>query len=670
MKNVLTFLFLLFLPVVTFAEKNDFSFSPEFKSTEEILAAYNNQQSTNCVSQIFSNALKDNANAVSELDEENVVQTWAKTTMLSADVLSRVLQCPEITSVSDDTKIIFTPIIYKFPMGRTLTINYSATPKVLKQHYLLATKRSLPNGDPNPKLMDPNDPAKYLNTEPSWYAIMVVQHDSLSEFVGPEKNNTVSLKWLDDNMDKVYPKGYHCTSRSAITPTNDYDTINQVVREVVDIEKDSNDYYVAGDVNLEWVMYAEIAADIIITVVTWGYGAAATGALKGVRAAKTSKNLIKSAKTLSKLDDVKKYTNVVRKVGQHSDDIAKISKNIKNAEKYEKALAKAEKARKAGKDATKYEKEAQEILEAAQKIDPKTTADSLKNIDKLKDQEKTLQDALKAAEKEAKELEKTSENVAQYKETTNALSDLMKYRRELRAFRRPQTGNVITRTLKSLKSLNSGADKMTKAGRIARRGMSSRSARMADWLRDATLKHGARLAKFESTAGLLYGIVAFLGDLYDRTSATSKEFSNGIEFKPLCLLSADDLEGQENVVNYGMWLMWTGNSTDASDDDAAYLQAMDFASKFYYQLDEYQDAHGANCNIDIFVVHPIIRLDETNVDDPHGEMFYLVMNENPWTTAEQFGEQITNVNAWEITQQQLEKSDPNNKYNRQAQISE
>ena len=145
----------------------------------------------------------------------------------------------------------------------------------------MATKPSLPNGDPNPKLMDPNDPGKYLNTEPSWYAIMVVQHDSLSEFVGPEKNNTVSLKWLDDNIDHVYPKGYRCTSKSAITPTNDYDTINKVVHEVVEIEKDSNDYYVAGDVNLEWVMYAEIAADIIISVATFGGGAVATGALKG-----------------------------------------------------------------------------------------------------------------------------------------------------------------------------------------------------------------------------------------------------------------------------------------------------------------------------------------------------------------------------------------------------
>jgi hypothetical protein len=289
---------------------------------------------------------------------------------------------------------------------------------------------------------------------------------------------------------------------------------------------------------------------------------------------------------------------------------------------------------------------------------------------KLENPKKYLENFNKLSPEEQAKLEKSGKDIAQYKETTEALSNLMKYRRELRALRRPQTGNIITRALKSFKAARGGAKDMTKAARVARRGMSSRSARMADWLRDATLKHGARLAKFEAATGLIYGVIAFLGDMYDKTSATSKEFSNGIEFKPLCLLSADDLEGQENVVNYGMWLMWTGNSTEASDDDAAYLQAMDFASKFYYQLDEYQDAHGANCNIDIFVVHPIIRLDETNVDDPHGEMFYLVMNENPWTTAEQFGEQITNVDAWEITQQQLEKSDPNNKYNRQAQISE
>ena len=38
------------------------------------------------------------------------------------------------------------------------------------------------------------------------------------------------------------------------------------------------------------------------------------------------------------------------------------------------------------------------------------------------------------------------------------------------------------------------------------------------------------------------------------------------------------------------------------------------------------------------------------------------MNENPWTTADQFGEQIQNLEDWERTQQNLEETDPDNKY--------
>ena len=70
----------------------------------------------------------------------------------------------------------------------------------------------------------------------------------------------------------------------------------------------------------------------------------------------------------------------------------------------------------------------------------------------------------------------------------------------------------------------------------------------------------------------------------------------------------------------------------AADDDAAYLQAMDFAEKFNYVLNEYQDEHGQNCNVDIYVVRPIIRIDETNPDEAKGELFYLFMNDIPWTS--------------------------------------
>ena len=597
-------------------------------TVEDIIALSHKEHPTNCASQIFANALREHAKEIDASDPEFKVRAWARETMTGdAEVLKKILACPELQHVADDTTIIFSPIEYKFPQGRTITINYSTQPKVLKQKLMLANKRSLPNGDANPGLMDPNDPAKYLNTEPSWYAIMVVQHDSLKDFVGPDKNNTLSMKYINDHIDEIYPHGYYCTSKSAFA--NDKDTINQVVREVVNVEDDSNDYYVAGDVNLEWVMYAEIAADVIITVATMGVGEAGMISMKSARAFKAGKELLRSMGKLSKIPDVEKYIKATSKIAQHTDDIAKIEKEIKTLKNAEEIAAK-------------------------------------------RNQIKKIQESIKGLEKEAETLAKNSKDVTKYKEIAETYKDLNKYFKDLRAFTRPQTGNIITRNLKkvgafgkTLKAANSGAKTMKKASKIARAGMSSRSAKAKYWLADATLKHGARLARFERDAGILYGTLSFIGDMYDKTSTTSKEFSNGIEFKPLCLLSADDLEGQENVVNYGMWLMWVGNSTDSADDDAAYLQAMDFASKFYYQLDEFQDENSANCNVDIYVVHPIIRLDETNVDNPSGELFYLFMNDIPWSTADQFGDQVSNIEDWERAQQILAQQDPQNKYKRQ-----
>ena len=613
----------LFVPCCCWAVSLDnLQNTSDFRSTEEILEQIHSERTTDCAANIFLNALHEHANEIDESEPEFKVRAWAQKTMTGdAETLKALLACPEVKNTADDTTIVFSPIKFQFSGGRTLTINYSTQPKVLKQKLMLATKRSLPNGDANPRLMDPNDPAKYLNTEPAWYAIMVVQHDSLKDFVGEDKNNTLSVKYLNDHIDDIYPHGYFCTSKSVLA--NDSFTINKVVHEVVNIEDDTNDYYVAGDVNLEWIMYAEIAADIILTVATVGVGEAAMIQLKTVRAFKTGKKLIKSMYELSKIKEVGQYIEKMRKIAQHTKDIEKLEKEIK-------AL-----------------KDAKEIAARRAEI-------------------KRLQDSVKTLEKEADNLAKTNKDVKKYKEQAEAYKDLDKYYKSLRAYRRPQTGNVIVRALKTLKAANTGAKTMRKAGKVARAGMSTRSAKMGHWLFDTTLKHGARLARFERDTGLIYGAVSFLGDMYDQTSSTSKEFSNGIEFKPLCLLSADDLAGQENVVNYGMWLMWVGNSTDPADDDAAYLQAMDFASKFYYRLDEYQDEHGADCNVDIYVVRPIIRLDETNVDNPKGELFYLFMNEIPWSTAEQFNAKVGNIEDWERTQSELDKQDPQNKYKQQT----
>ena len=604
--------------------------SEDVQTREKILDLARDEQKTDCASKIFSDALSEHIDEISDTDTEEQVRMWAREAMRDPDVLEKVLECPEIKNIDETATVAFTPITYDFKkdgkVTRTITINYTTQPKVLKQRLILSRKPSLPNGDPNPDLMDTENPGKYLNTEPAWYAIMVVQHDSLKDFVGPGKNNTVSMKWIDDNIDRVYPKGYWCTSRSAWA--NDRDTINQVVREVVHIDDDTNDYYVAGDMNLEWVFYAEIVADIALSVATMGGGTALTGMLKTKRAFRTGKNHIKSMYELEKVDTVKKYMTATKQISQHTDDIAKLEKEISTLT-----------------DAGKIADKRQEIRQ--------------------------LEETIRKAENDAEELVKANKEVKQYKEQAEAYKEVHTYFKEITALRRPQTGNVITRNIKRIwktgRALNDGAKTMTKADRVLRAGMSSRSARIKDFLVDATLKHGSRLAKYESKLGKIYGAttaVKIAGDLYDHTSATSKEFSNGIEFKPFCLLSADDLKGQDNVVNYGMWLMWQGNSTDPADDDAAYLQAMDFAAKFFYQLDEFQDANGAECNVDIYVVHPLIRLDETNTEDPHGELFYLFMNEIPWTTAEQFGEQVKDVEDWERAQRQLDEQDPHDKYRR------
>ena len=512
-KQTPVFLLSLFLISPTFAVEFD-----ETQTTWETMDVIHENKNSDCASEIFLNALIENGDAVNVGTPEYEVRAWARNVMSEPDVLKKILDCPEIKNTDDYKTIVFTPIEYKFPDDeygeRTITINYSTQPKILKQKLILASKLSLPNGDPNPKLMDPNDPAKYINTDPAWYAIMVVQHDSLKNFIGPNKNNTLSLKWINDNIDSIYPHGYYCTSKSAIA--NDKDTINKVVKQVVDIDDDTNDYYVAGDVNLEWVMYAEIAAEVALTIATVGGFEAAMVSAKSVRAFKNGKTLVKSMRNLLKFDDVKDYVKIAKQISNHSDDIAKLEKNIKNAKKYEKAL---EKASKGGKNAEKYRKEAEEILKSAQKIDKNITPEKLKNVDKLTDQRKALQETVKSLEQNAETMAKNSKNVEKYKESAETFADLQKYYKKLRAFKRPQTGNIITRNLKkvgsyakTIRASQKGADIIGKAGKLGRAGMSSRSAKIGNWLLDSSLRFGTKLARFERDVSLVAGAAAFVGD--------------------------------------------------------------------------------------------------------------------------------------------------------------
>ena len=530
------------------------------------------EQQINCTTQILTDVLSTTYSEVQESDPDFVIRGWIYKNFQSPDTLKKILACPEISSVPETETVKFQPIEFQFPAGRRIVINYATQPKILKQKLLIADKISLPETNPSPKIGVPDDPAIWTNTEPAWYGVLVVQHGALDNFVGENKNNTISLKYIEQNIDKIYPSNYSCTSRSALA--NKSDIINIAGHKTVNLKDDSNDYYVAGDINLQWITWAEVSLDVAITLATVGTGTVVLGTTKAVRASKAAKNTIVIIKNLEKAEKVQEYIKLTQKSAKAAEELEKIDK---------------------AKDAAGY---------AAK-------SDEIENLGK-----------------DMKELEKI-EDVEKYKGASKSFEDIMKFRRELKAWKIPQRGNVVARLWKSFKAANTGGKTIRNAEKIGK--ASSIAGRARDFLFRSTLKNIGRLGRMQQASGILYGTLKFAGDMYDWTETSTGDFTSNIQFKPLGLLSADDLAGQDNVVNYGMWLMWAGDSISPADDDAAYLQAMDFTDKFHQDLTETQEEKNSNdCSVDMYVVRPIVR----NPDTPDAQLYYLIMNDQPWSTSE------------------------------------
>ncbi len=541
--------------------------SPDFISASELLAR--TPDDTQCATTIFENALANTASQELENALEEDVQKWIYKTFQDKDVLQKVLACPEFENVADDETITFLPIKYTFPNGREIVINYETQPKILKQRILIGEKQQLPFSDPNPRVGAPEDENIWTNTDPAWYAIMVVESGTLDNFVGPGKNNTISLQYVEDNIDTLFPRNSKCTGKSALT--NDNTIINQAMKETVNLEKDTNDYYVAGDVNLRWISYLEIGLDVALTVVTMGGGTAVLGATKAARASRALKNLSTSIKTLREVDSVRDYIRLGQKSAKAVEELKTIT------------------------DAAKYAEKTKEI----------------ENITKA-----------------MRDIENADDSVRRYKQYTETFTSLNRYRNALRIWRPAQRGNIVARIWRAVRTANTGGKELRSAAKIAK--SSTLSGRVRDWLFRSSLSNIGALAKLERKGGFLYGTLKFVGGFWDWTETSTGEFTSDIEFKPLTLLSADDLQGQENVVNHGMWLMWAGDAYSAADDDAAFLQAMDFANKFHFNLEKVQQEQNTHaCNVDIYVVRPIIR----NPDSENPELYYLIMNDEPWTTS-------------------------------------
>ncbi len=557
--------FLIIYPIASFSEES------QIPTSTNLYQQFDEKITTDCPSEVFATALYKTSDMVSETDSETKIQQWIYQTFRNKNVLEKVLACPEFTTLADEETISFSPIEYTFPEGRQIIINYETQPKILKQHLTLATKRNLSDSSPNPFIGYPEDASIWTNTDPAWYSIMVVEAGSLKDFVGPNKSNTISMKYINDNIDKIYPKGAGCTSKSALASDNDI--INIAMHDTVNITYDTNDYYVAGDANLQWISYLEIGLDVAITIATFGSGAVILGTTKAARASRTLKNLSATLKTLNQTDAVRDYIKLSQQYARATEELKTIDR---------------------AKDAATYARKSEEINNLSNTI---------------------------------KNLENTDDTIRQYKQVSDTFTTLNQYRRNLRLLRPAQRGNIIARTWRAFKSANTGGKELRSASRIAQSG--TLSSRVRDWLFQSSLANIGALAKLEEGGGLLYGAIKFVGGMYDWTETSTGDFTNDIEFKPLTLLSADDLIGQENVINHGMWLMWLGNAFNAADDDAAFLQAMDFANKFHYNIEQTQENTGRNdCNVDIYVVRPVIR----NPGTESAELYYLIMNDKPWTT--------------------------------------
>jgi hypothetical protein len=574
-KVLLQFLIAIIFPY-SIAHANNIVVPSDAVSLAELEQAATQNADTPCATKIWADQLAQTAQNVDESAPEEVIQQWIYDIFYDGQTLTRVLECPELVNLADDDPIRFTPIQYTFPNGRLISINYETQPKIIKQRISMANKRGLPSSDPNPRIGANDDPTVWTNTEPAWYGIMVVESGALNAFVGPNKNNTISLKYINNNIDALYPAGMNCTTKHALARNNK--AINRATTKTVGIDGDSNDYYVAGDANLEWIGYVEVATDVILTVTTLGGGVVISGGLKGIRATKTMRDLSKSLGALRKLDSVRDYIKT-------SGQVTKLTKEIATLDKV--------------KDAAKI-------------------ADKTAELDKIKDALKTIEN---------------SDDVKKYIKQADAYSDLQKYRKTLQGARaitkQAKRGNVFTRGVKLIKATHAafnGNKILAKGAKAAR--ASKLSTRVKDWLFHSTLKNASTLAKMTASTGLLYGTLKFVGNMYDFTETSTGDFTNNVDFKPLLLLSADDIKGQENVVNYGMWLMWAGDSMNPADDDAAYLQAMDFAAKFHEDLMEVQNDTNSPCNVDIYVVRPVLR----GIDTDTSELYYLIMNDTPWTT--------------------------------------
>ena len=297
------------------------------------------------------------------------------------------------------------------------------------------------------------------------------------------------------------------------------------------------------------------------------------------------------------LDEATKVAREGEKMLQNIDKMNKITRNItKNEKRLVKLMKNVEKN---GPEITKLGEEIRHdymtyVDEASKMFDmtgikdvnalmskspdelAKLFRDEFKNLPKgeLNDFIKSLKDVHEAqnnmnqAELWAKELVRMEKELKEFKKGTSQYEIMSK---SIDAVRKMHI-NEVSKVLKAGNKLTGAINKISriKANLKTAFRYSTRASTIRDYLFHSSLRNASRIAQAGESLAVLHFVLGLIGDFWDWTDVSSKKFTNDISMKPYLLLSADDIDGQDNEVNYGMWLMWSGDSTSPEDDDAAY----------------------------------------------------------------------------------------------------
>lgn len=433
-----------------------------------------------------------------------------------------------------------------------------------------SNERSRIEGDPNYKSVVP------------WYGILVVKKGSLDKYAAAE-TPVISTEYMKNNRNVFYPDnssdtiGKGCTYHNHMA--NDNDVINRAAH-ITRNEKDSfwtgNDYYVFDGSDVYWG-WATIAGEVALAILTFGISAEVSAAAAATKAAASAKNVVTAAQTARKAKLLTESANIANK-SRLLADATRVTKDVRLIDEAIKAGAAAQKGTSAAAVASRA-KAVQAFEKAGLKFGPgNKTAKELKAIGQ-------------ALEGSKANLVAISADAATAAAEANRLRAIANARIPLDV------------------SLNS-------AWRLVQSGTKSATAPARN-IFNKGLGWKKRFVGGAATAASL-GIGWEIMKAWGYSSSTV-DVADNVKFNSFGLLSLDDDEGRENVISHGAWLMFEEAGDTAEDEALATATA--FAIDFHSDVEKLNPEYDADddCNIDIYVVQPVIH--KSNV------VYYLIYNE-------------------------------------------